>query len=761
MKDELKISVAVCTYRRFELLGDCLELIRKQTLPSAQYEIIVVDNSLQPEESKAFKNSLKDFDNLNYIITEKCGIAYARNVALQHCKAPILLFTDDDVRVPATWVEDFVKVFDQFPAAGVIGGRVDPIWPKEPPVWLGGHLLDALALLDWPVTGPALVTERMWLVTANAGYRVKALKKSGGFCEHLGRKGKVPFWHAEFGANLAVKSLGYDMLYVPHIKVGHMIEPQRMQKEWFYRQQIYGGASKVAVTWQKEEEIDFPALALALEERYKSILLEIPDIPDDAKAVFKIVEGIEAEGQRVCLEYLGIDPSLVPPPRNTSWPVIYVITPCMNAAETIDQTIASVLTQAGPFSIRYHLQDGGSVDGTLDKLEQWKKRLEDDTIPALCNNIVFTYASGSDEGMYDALIRGFASMAIPARAFMAWINSDDIFLPFAFDHIVFINKRYPQEIEWVGGTVSLFDDNHKLWLIGGKSRPTEIIRHGLCDGQHWDFIQQEGIFFRKELWDKALADNVFGGYKLAGDWNLWRTFSAYAKFYQYPWPLGTFRKRDGQLSQVQWSKYKAEIDATISPEKRREAFLELTARGDIEASILHLDWHSRSLVKKVKKVAEDIIYFRQRVVGADAELQQQCHVNPQVQQPQTPMKVQQRDQDKTRPKQMSHQSHTIPEPARIVSHGLEQTSESTCAVELTPEEAGLPQAVEPGRLQDILPEAMPAEALKAERDALALELNALAVELDEIKSKRNELLNSLSWRVTAPLRYVAKFFMKG
>ena len=60
-----------------------------------------------------------------------------------------------------------------------------------------------------------------------------------------------------------------------------------------------------------------------------------------------------------------------------SWPVIYITTPCLNSFETINQTIRSIVSQSGNFSIRYHIQDGGSHDGTLQKLEEWGHRLEE------------------------------------------------------------------------------------------------------------------------------------------------------------------------------------------------------------------------------------------------------------------------------------------------------------------------------------------------------------------------------------------------
>ena len=46
-----------------------------------------------------------------------------------------------------------------------------------------------------------------------------------------------------------------------------------------------------------------------------------------------------------------------------------IVIPSLNAAATIEQAVASVLEQAGTFSVHLHVQDGGSTDGTLAILE--------------------------------------------------------------------------------------------------------------------------------------------------------------------------------------------------------------------------------------------------------------------------------------------------------------------------------------------------------------------------------------------------------
>ena len=78
-----------------------------------------------------------------------------------------------------------------------------------------------------------------------------------------------------------------------------------------------------------------------------------------------------------------------------------IVTPVLNGEEFLDRSILSVVSQEGPFTIRYHVQDGGSKDRTLEILAAWQTRLARD-FPLFCEGI----ECAPDRGAHDAVNRG-------------------------------------------------------------------------------------------------------------------------------------------------------------------------------------------------------------------------------------------------------------------------------------------------------------------------------------------------------------------
>ncbi len=608
----MKLTIAVCTYNRFDWLGKCLDAINKQTLSKNEYKILVIDNSLNPEQSRAFKDSLEGFSNLEYVITERCGIGYARTVAMENCSTEFLAFTDDDCLVPADWAKNILKAFERHgEGVGIIGGRVLPDWETQRPDWLDDDLLAPLGMIDWGDEDVFINhDEYQWLLTANAAYRTEVLRKIGGFSSHLGRRRNLPLAHEEFTANEAINSLGYDLVYSPLLSVQHFVPTKRANQKMFCRDAFWEHVSQVLIRSRNVDAEDVDQLAEIVLPMQKQLLADFVDFSSSEELKQKIAQvrykGFQAAKENIGSKFTGKETYEL---RSS---VIYVVTPCFNAARTIDQTIASVASQAGDFSIRYHIQDGGSTDDTIVKIEQWEQRLNDGSFPIFCKNIVFTYKSEPDQGMYDAITKGFATMFIPPASFMGWINADDLFFPAAFDQVAYVDKNF-KSISWLGGKPAVIDEQHKRWQMPERLLPNKVIRQGLCDGQHWNFVQQEGSFFRCNLWNSAMEKETFTGFKLGGDWNLWRIFAHETQYYQLSWPLGAFRRHKGQLSQEKFKEYMAEIDAVLSPEDRLNSFMELNVLENLWVYLIKEDLKSGELVAIKEDGKAEYDYYRNKI----------------------------------------------------------------------------------------------------------------------------------------------------
>ncbi|MGP9805416.1 exostosin domain-containing protein [Paracoccus sp. NSM] len=164
---------------------------------------------------------------------------------------------------------------------------------------------------------------------------------------------------------------------------------------------------------------------------------------------------------------------------------------------------------------------------------------------------------------------------------MTWINADDLLLSGALALVSEIDRQFSsKQVSWLGGAVAIMRDDV---IIQSHDRPlpAAAIGAGLCDGHHWPFVQQEGTFFRRWLWNKADAASLLPTFRLAGDWALWQRFAQHASLVQSRNPLGAFRLREGQLSASQRDLYLAEIERLIPTAKRDEALRALAAAPDV------------------------------------------------------------------------------------------------------------------------------------------------------------------------------------
>lgn len=230
-----------------------------------------------------------------------------------------------------------------------------------------------------------------------------------------------------------------------------------------------------------------------------------------------------------------------------------IVTPAYNSGRYIRETIESVIKQKGNFSIEHLVIDNQSTDDTCSIVRQYQQSLSEGKTSCFCNDVQLHLISEPDSGMYDAIKKGFACST---GDIYAWLNSDDIYLPGALDIVQRTLHKYPQ-ISWIKGITSYINENSTM-VSSGRCflYRQDFVRAGLY-GPVLYFIQQDSVFWRKELWWKS--GGVNDRLSLAGDYFLWKTFAQFEPLYSLKAFVSCFRRlADQKSSDIQ--AYFKEID---------------------------------------------------------------------------------------------------------------------------------------------------------------------------------------------------------
>lgn len=220
-----------------------------------------------------------------------------------------------------------------------------------------------------------------------------------------------------------------------------------------------------------------------------------------------------------------------------------IVTPTSDSGHFLSETIQSVLSQKGDFTIEYIVADNCSQDNTAEIVKSYQRMIEDKEYRIQCNGIEIKLYQGKDSGMYDAINKGFAKAT---GDIYAWINSDDRYLPGAFGIVARSFETYP-EIKWLKGITSYINEFSALYETGQcYLYDQNWLRNGVY-GREAYFVQQDSVFWRADLW--KTVGGIDTRFKRAGDYSLWVNFSQHAPLYSLKAYVSCFRKVKGQLSQ--------------------------------------------------------------------------------------------------------------------------------------------------------------------------------------------------------------------
>lgn len=115
----LKISVVIATHNRPEILAKVLESLSIQTLPKDAFEVILVEDFLNPK-TKAAADKFADKISIKYYHCQGEGAGVKRNYGVGKSGADIILFLDDDMISSADLLEEHLKHYSSG-ADGVLG----------------------------------------------------------------------------------------------------------------------------------------------------------------------------------------------------------------------------------------------------------------------------------------------------------------------------------------------------------------------------------------------------------------------------------------------------------------------------------------------------------------------------------------------------------------------------------------------------------------------------------------------------------------
>jgi glycosyltransferase involved in cell wall biosynthesis len=174
------------------------------------------------------------------------------------------------------------------------------------------------------------------------------------------------------------------------------------------------------------------------------------------------------------------------------------------------------LSQGLPISeFEYVVCDGGSDDETTEILKRYDNQIR--------------WISEPDNGQADAVNKG---IGMTTGDVIAWINSDDVYYPGAFEKVKAIFETYP-DVQAVYGDAEHIDEYDQFI----ESYPAE----------HWSYerliqtcyLCQPAVFFRRELIEKFGGLNAALNYCM--DYELWLRYGKCTNFYYLPEKLAGSR----------------------------------------------------------------------------------------------------------------------------------------------------------------------------------------------------------------------------
>lgn len=108
-----KISVVIPVYNCEEFLNDCVESLKKQTMPQNDFQIVFVNDGSTDNSGKICSALALENDNITYFEKENGGVSSARNKGIELSEGKYILYLDADDTLTDDTLEAVYRFFEE------------------------------------------------------------------------------------------------------------------------------------------------------------------------------------------------------------------------------------------------------------------------------------------------------------------------------------------------------------------------------------------------------------------------------------------------------------------------------------------------------------------------------------------------------------------------------------------------------------------------------------------------------------------------
>lgn len=241
------VTVVICTRDHAESLRQTLSNFGRVTIPTGlQCELLIVDNGSSDNTADVARTDPPAAFATRYVFEPHPGKGHAYNAAIAEARGEIILFTDDDVRVPQSWIGGMCEPIIAGRGHAVAGGvRIAPHLQRPWMTWLHKSWLASTEYLR--------AEEPESIVGASMGYAREVFSKVPGFDTELGPGSRG--FHDESLLAAQLRLAGYKIASAFDVVAEHHFDESRLQRSTFIDIARKMGASSAYWShhWEHEE----------------------------------------------------------------------------------------------------------------------------------------------------------------------------------------------------------------------------------------------------------------------------------------------------------------------------------------------------------------------------------------------------------------------------------------------------------------------------------------------------------------------------